>query len=254
MTMIAVGVDGATWDVILPNVDQLPHFKHLVEHCKFGILECDVRPVHSAPSWTTIFTGLKPDRHGVLDFVLEKSSRAELLGRNLFLWQRVKDAVCLDIPVAFPPLNSGVGLKEWDRAILSVTEEEMFDATKTTLDLALQTLRKTNPAFFSVVFYETDRASHFFWKNPEKLLAHYQSCDRALGALMPYLEDPANDFLVLSDHGFCHAALTKAFGWDKIKNDQPGGHHPNGIAISKRDPPKRISDVYDFMTHGLTSL
>ncbi len=143
-----------------------------------------------------------------------------------------------------------MGLPDWQKVILSITDEEMFEGTAITLEKSLEILNARVPRLFSVVFYETDRAQHFYWHDPQKLLPHYQSVDRALSAFLPFFEK--NDFLVLSDHGFTHASVTKALSWDAMKGKHTGGHHPYGIAISNRSPPAKVTQVYDFMAGALS--
>ncbi|MEW6722388.1 MAG: alkaline phosphatase family protein [Candidatus Micrarchaeota archaeon] len=243
--MIVIGLDGATWDVIKPNIGSLPAFGELLGRYKHSVLECDVRPVHSAPSWTTIFSGLTPEQHGVRDFVMDRAARDELLSRKIFIWQKVRRAIVMGVPIALPPLNHNYELRDWESVVLAVKEEEMFRGTKKLLGDTIAAIEYGGANLVAVVFSEPDRAQHIFWGDNLALLEHYKSVDAALGKLMPYFAK--EDFLILSDHGFTDAQETKRMGWDNVRENQAGGHHPAGIAISNREPPRKVSEVFGFM-------
>jgi predicted AlkP superfamily phosphohydrolase/phosphomutase len=245
--MIVIGLDGATWDVIKPNLGQLPAFKRLLDKYEHSTLECDVRPVHSAPSWSTIFSGLTPDKSGIRDFVMEK--REELLAKKIFVWDKVKRAIVMGIPVSLPPINVNYTIRDWEPVILSVNEEEMFSSTRKLLNDTIGAIEYGEADMVAVVFSETDRVGHMFWHQPEVVLKHYKNIDGALQRMEPYLEK--RDFLILSDHGFTDAKETRENGWDNVRGSQTGGHHPDGIAISNREPPLKVSQVCSFISASL---
>jgi predicted AlkP superfamily phosphohydrolase/phosphomutase len=64
-----LGIDGATWAVIRPMMDdgRLPNLKRIVDSGVCGKLESTVPPL-SAPAWISFMTGKNPGKHGVLDF------------------------------------------------------------------------------------------------------------------------------------------------------------------------------------------
>jgi len=68
--LLLFGIDGATWDVIDPLLAQgrLPNLARLVREGSRAPLRTLV-PTHSPRIWTTIATGVPPERHGILDFV-----------------------------------------------------------------------------------------------------------------------------------------------------------------------------------------
>lgn len=243
--MIVIGVDGATWDIIKPNLDSLPNFKKLLEKYEHSVLECDVRPVHSSASWTTIFTGLKPEEHGIAEFVMDAGRRKELIKDGMFVWNKVKRSIVMCVPISLPPMNVNYEIRSWEPVVLSTTEEEMHKSTRKLLSDTMSAIEYGEADFVAVVFSETDRVGHMFWHEKDVLLKHYQSVDSALGKLMPLLEN--KDFLILSDHGFTDAEETRRNGWDNVRDNQSGGHHPNGIAISNRKPPSKISEIGRFI-------
>jgi hypothetical protein len=253
MTFLVIGLDGAAWSAIKPNLAALPSFRELLARHRHSTLECDVRPVHSGPSWTTIFTGLKPDEHGVKHFVVEEKQRKALLARKLFIWDRVEAAggraIAMCIPIAIPPLNRNYELRGWERVMLATSEDEMFSGTARLLDDTVAAIEYGGADLIAVVFPEPDRAQHMFWHDKGRVLAHYQSVDRALRRLMPYLMK--GGFLILSDHGFTDAEETRRNGWDTVRGNQTGGHHPDGIAISDAEPPQKVSEVFSFVSRRL---
>jgi predicted AlkP superfamily phosphohydrolase/phosphomutase len=66
---VLIGLDGGTWDMILPLVKkgELPNVAQMMKEGVYGNLLSD--PPYSPPSWTSIATGKTPDHHGIHDFV-----------------------------------------------------------------------------------------------------------------------------------------------------------------------------------------
>jgi Tfp pilus assembly protein PilF len=63
-------LDGADWELLseLANDGRIPNLKALAQGGTTGSVQT-IQPMVSPMLWTTIATGLPPDRHGVLDFV-----------------------------------------------------------------------------------------------------------------------------------------------------------------------------------------
>jgi len=247
--MIVIGLDGATWTVIKPALGKLPAFKALLEKYRHSTLTCDIRPVHSGPSWATIFSGQLPSEHGIMHFVMGQDAREELLRKKIFVWDRVGRAIVMGVPIALPPINVNYRMNDWERHVLSVREDEMFQSTEKLARDVIGAIEYGNADLVVAVFSEPDRAQHIFWREPETLLKHYQSVDRALAAILPHLE--GKDFLILSDHGFTDAEETRKNKWDTVRDNQTGGHHPEGIAISNLPPPECTSKVCGFIESTL---
>lgn len=72
--VLVVGFDGATFDVILPMLEQgrLPAFSRVMAEGAWGPLKSTI-PAHSAPAWTTFLTGVNPGKHGIYDFTLARA-------------------------------------------------------------------------------------------------------------------------------------------------------------------------------------
>ncbi len=70
--VVVFGIDGADWQAIEPLVarGRMPAFKRLIEQGATGPLR-SMEPSASPALWTTIATGVGPDRHGIHGFVVE---------------------------------------------------------------------------------------------------------------------------------------------------------------------------------------
>ena len=77
--VLVVGLDGATWDVIFPLMEQgkLPNLQHLVKGGSFGYLNSTTPPM-TLPSWSSMLTGCNPGKHGIFDFVHKKQNQWNL--------------------------------------------------------------------------------------------------------------------------------------------------------------------------------
>jgi predicted AlkP superfamily phosphohydrolase/phosphomutase len=70
--VIVFGIDGADWQVIRPLAagGRLPHFRRLIDEGTTGTL-MSMEPSASPSLWTTIATGVRPERHGIHGFIVE---------------------------------------------------------------------------------------------------------------------------------------------------------------------------------------
>ncbi|WP_423226479.1 alkaline phosphatase family protein [Candidatus Amarolinea aalborgensis] len=109
-----IGLDGATFDLILPWVAQgkLPAFADLLRRGAWGQLRSTVPPM-TGPAWTTFATGANPARHSIYDWVYREPGTynfvpATARNRRLpSLWSLLSAAgrrVCVvNVPMTFPP-------------------------------------------------------------------------------------------------------------------------------------------------------
>jgi predicted AlkP superfamily phosphohydrolase/phosphomutase len=69
--VILFGVDGATWTLFNQFMadGDLPNFEQVVKAGAHGTLMSTV-PAVTVPSWTSMFTGCNPGKHGITDFIL----------------------------------------------------------------------------------------------------------------------------------------------------------------------------------------
>ncbi|MEM7356110.1 MAG: alkaline phosphatase family protein [Acidobacteriota bacterium] len=78
--VLVLGLDGLDWKLVRPWVraGQMPNLARLMEAGTWGDMETLV-PTLSPLIWTTMATGVAPDRHGILDFVEKEPQRGLLL-------------------------------------------------------------------------------------------------------------------------------------------------------------------------------
>jgi predicted AlkP superfamily phosphohydrolase/phosphomutase len=114
--LVVLGLDGATFDVILPWVQagKLPHFARLLNRGVAGRLRSTIPPM-SPPAWNSFMTGTNPGKHGIYDFTGRPSHsyethfinaswrRAPTVWRHLS--QAGKRVAVLSVPFTYPPEN-----------------------------------------------------------------------------------------------------------------------------------------------------
>jgi len=71
--MLVIGLDGATFDVINPLMEQgwMPNVKKLIQEGASGRLQSTMPPV-TGPAWLAMATGLTPGKTGIYDFIKRK--------------------------------------------------------------------------------------------------------------------------------------------------------------------------------------
>ena len=79
--VLLIGWDGADWKVIHPLMDEgrMPALKIMVEQGTIANL-ATLRPVLSPMLWTSIATGMRPFKHGVLGFTKSLAGEVALSG------------------------------------------------------------------------------------------------------------------------------------------------------------------------------
>jgi len=112
--ILAIGLDGATFDVLNPIMDQgyMPHLKYLVTTGTSGILN-STKPPMTPAAWTTFMTGMGPGRHGIIDFEHYDPQTNSLKFNNNFqikdktIWQILSEKQfrvgSLHLPMTYPP-------------------------------------------------------------------------------------------------------------------------------------------------------
>ncbi len=109
---VVIGLDGATWDLIDPWMKGglLPTFKKLVENGVRGHLKSTIPP-HSAPAWTSAFTGVNPGKHNIFcfskragyDLKLTLSSDRKAKPIWTILSEKGYRVVVINVPGTYPP-------------------------------------------------------------------------------------------------------------------------------------------------------
>jgi len=70
--LLLFGIDSANWDVMTPMIEagELPTIARLTREGSFGVLKTGT-PIQSPQMWTSIATGVVPEKHGITRFVAE---------------------------------------------------------------------------------------------------------------------------------------------------------------------------------------
>ena len=162
--MLVLGLDGATWNVILPHRRSLPAFSSLLDTWDHGTLVLDQKP-WSAPIWTSMFSGLEPEEHHHHDFARNGSLvRREDLPFP-FVWDRLsaqgRRGVALNVPFVMPPYSFGV-LFAPPADGLPVSPDECREEVRA-LSGAVRDAYRSAPELVVAVITALDRISHRHW-------------------------------------------------------------------------------------------
>jgi len=116
--VVVFGLDGATWDVLMPWVRQgmLPTLKKLIGGGVHGTLETTIPPV-TGSAWASFATGKNPGKHGCYNFILPKKSlnamkpitSRDIKGETFYelLDNNKKKCILINLPVSYPPRIGG---------------------------------------------------------------------------------------------------------------------------------------------------
>jgi len=113
MKVFVLGLDGATWDVLNPLIQDglLPNLARIREHGSWGSLN-SVFPPLSPVAWTGVMTGKNSGKHGIFEFI--EHSHNPLAGRvnssrairSPLLWEIAqqcgKKTVAGGVPLSYP--------------------------------------------------------------------------------------------------------------------------------------------------------
>jgi predicted AlkP superfamily phosphohydrolase/phosphomutase/Tfp pilus assembly protein PilF len=81
--ILIVGLDAADWQLADPLIERglMPNLAALRERGAWGNIKA-LKPILSPLLWTSIATGVKPDRHGILDFLARDPATGEKVPTN----------------------------------------------------------------------------------------------------------------------------------------------------------------------------
>jgi predicted AlkP superfamily phosphohydrolase/phosphomutase len=239
--MKIIGLDGATWKIIRPNLDLLPNFKNLIQKGYSTELQLKIIPL-SAVVWASIFTGKNPLEHGHTNFVIEGNIQERSDIKVDFIWdildKRGYDVRALNIPFIYPPYNYNCDF-EPDNFGLSLQIEELEKDADRLLEKSEEILGE-NPDFFAVVFDQLDKIQHYHW-GENIVLEWYKKMDRFLLELVT----PEDEVIIISDHGFSHEERFD-FGTNQDPNNPPlKGFHDDKSILVTQNVDYEIEEIYD---------
>jgi predicted AlkP superfamily phosphohydrolase/phosphomutase len=237
--LIIVGLDGATFDVIDPLLEQgqLPCLAKLIsEGTRAGLLS--TIPYATIPAWPSFMTGKNPGRHGVFDFfTIEEGKRRLVSSRDMrspTLWQLLSDqdkrSVVMNVPATYPPTHiNGVlvtgMLTPADSPFASPPEvtsllhevaggyrincqshlfgeqllNDVFDVTEKQKRAFLTLLRRDDWDFAMLMLRATDVIQHHFWEEQDVVQACYRMVDGCVSEIVDAF--PHDTIFLVSDHG-----------------------------------------------------
>lgn len=112
MKLLILGIDGATFDLVLPwaEAGHLPNLTKLIQGGVHANLASTLPPVTS-PAWPTFMTGCNPGKHGVFDFIQPSGANFSLVNATKIkqptIWRQLSEAGfkvgVLNVPVTYPP-------------------------------------------------------------------------------------------------------------------------------------------------------
>lgn len=116
MKVLIIGIDGGTFDIIRPLVQQgdLPNIASLMKAGVSSELQSTIPPV-TAPAWVSFMTGKKPGKHSIFHFICNTHrnysgtilSAADIKSKTLWsiLSEYRKRLILINIPLMYPPAN-----------------------------------------------------------------------------------------------------------------------------------------------------
>lgn len=205
--MIIIGIDGADYSIAKDYFD--------VKH-----LEVDLEPKHTATIWTSYFTGLTPEEHGI-------RSWEPVIGRLPkfdYIWD-YGDWTVFAAPVCMPPFSRGYAPSDYH-----MKDEE--NAWNTELNEFMECYEKHDSNHFLGVIRCIDTASH---ARPKEVALEWY------GKVFDLIKQIKID-LMMSDHGF--------WGFGRRKGD--ADHSPDGIV--KGVNVKKASELLQYMKNLKASI
>ena len=123
MRTVAVGFDGASWNVLDPLLEsgRLPNLLKLRDESAHGILESTI-PYYTGPAWASFATGASPATHGIYDFRMMRegdeitpASAADLRRKTYFeiLAQEGIRSVIVNLPLDQEESAGAVIVNSW---------------------------------------------------------------------------------------------------------------------------------------------
>lgn len=110
--LLVIGIDGMDWPVLEPLLGDLPNLREIAGRGAAGEMR-SIFPPDSIPSWVSIFTGLDPSEHGILETIdyfkkgVKTFSVDTAAFRGATFWDRASAAgskvVVVNPLLAYPP-------------------------------------------------------------------------------------------------------------------------------------------------------
>ncbi len=134
--IVLIGVDGANWPTLDPLMDKgvLPFWKQLKEETAWANLKT-LKPTKSSVIWTSIATGTKMEKHGIVDFAFLDKNNIKVPFSNVerrepSIWQILNDygkkSIVINWFVSHPPDDiDGIMISDHFRRVVSRPPEKI---------------------------------------------------------------------------------------------------------------------------------
>jgi endonuclease/exonuclease/phosphatase family metal-dependent hydrolase len=203
------------WDGVRPDVLRevpTPNFDALAAAGAFSETAVSARPTVSGPCWSSILTGVWPEKHGVLSNNFT-TNRYDTYPDFFTLIERVRPELNTFVVADWLPLvaeNSGGPLlsDEIDRkVVLNGYDLGWLEADSISVDHAVEELRTGDPDILFVYAGSPDEISHNIGGLGREYREAIVAADRQLGRLLEAIRArpsyPDEDWLILltTDHG-----------------------------------------------------
>jgi len=128
-----IGLDGATWDVMMPLVEQgkLPNMQRLMNNGVYGNLTTiSMTPILSSVAWTSLATGKIPEKHGIRSWDV---TRLSIKSKTVWdiLEENGKKIGLLNYLITWPPRKiNGFMVPGWARLDSTTYPPELYEELK----------------------------------------------------------------------------------------------------------------------------
>ncbi|RSS83402.1 nucleotide pyrophosphatase, partial [Streptomyces sp. WAC02707] len=252
--VLVVGMDGLRYDRI--DAAKAPTLKSLMANGTFGRSLLYAHPMaatSSGPGWSTISTGVWPDKHGVKDNTFTGKNYGTYPGFLARLHQ-VRPGLSLFAAVDWPELDThGTVTPGADAKLVYDNNYAVND--KVITDITEDVLRNQNPDVLFVYFGETDEIGHNHGAAHARYLEAIDVQDAYLGRLLaairarPSYATERWTVIVTTDHGHTDAG---GHGGSAVEERRTFvlAQGP-GIAAGARPIDTRLVDVAATVFHQL---
>lgn len=244
--ILLICLDGATWNIMKPLLErkQLPNFSKLIENGVSGKLLSD--PAYSPPSWTSIATGKRQEKHGVVNFSSAKNRKARYIWDilsdfgikvGIMNWkmagsEKVNGIMYLrsfyrDNDIVFypdtlqPEVKNSVGIIKLPP--FKFMRQELYKSYRqmdnNDISISMHLINNYQPSFIAIGFDGSNWLQHCYWSSlePEYFDISLEEIKHRGNLITGYykkIDDFLNYFIknnytiiFVSDHGFCRSDI-----------------------------------------------